>query len=99
MLQTPAEGIMPNNCSPNASEIAEKDLKDYNLKIKLCDRIVREYPDNEKSPKVLYQIAKIYEKEIGNIDKAVAVYQKVIDRYQGNSIVKSAQKRIKSLSK
>jgi len=82
-----------------AAKIARSDAKDYTLEIAQLDRLVTENPDYKDTPAALYQTGLIYEKDLKNPDKAAQVYQQVIDRYPGNSVIKDARKRLDSLMK
>jgi len=81
-----------------AASIAAKDKKDYELQIKMLDRLVAEYPDAEPSPQALFDSASISAEYLKDPDRAALKYQQLIDRYPGNSLVKKAEKAIKKLS-
>ena len=82
-----------------ASEIAQKDLKDFQRSANALERVASEYPSAKEAPKALLDEGGIYEEHLGNKDKAKEIYERVIGGYAGNSNVKTAQKRIESMSK
>ena len=82
-----------------AAEIAQKDLKDFLRAANALDRIATEDPTAKEAPKALLDEGAMYEEHLGNKDKAKEIYERIIGSYAGNSLVKTAQKRIESMSK
>ncbi|NLO92585.1 MAG: tetratricopeptide repeat protein [Elusimicrobia bacterium] len=82
-----------------ASEVAQKDIKDFKLSADALDRIAAEYPSSKEAPVALLDEGDIYSEHLGNKDKAKELYERVVGGYAGNSNAKTAQKRIDSLMK
>jgi TolA-binding protein len=80
-----------------AAEIAGSDLKDYNMQVSTYGVIAGSYPNHSNTPNVIYKMAYLYERQLDNPEKAIALYKKVISRYKGNSAAVQAQKRLDKL--
>lgn len=60
--------------------------------------LATKFPDYKKEPMVLYRIA-VCHKKLGNRDKAVEYFNRLMEKYPGDRIVNNAKKELASLSK
>ncbi len=60
--------------------------------------LMTKFPDYGKEPMVLYHVG-ICQKKLGNKDKARESFNRLLEKYPGDKIVKNAKKELASLSK
>ncbi len=80
--------------------IAKIKLKHYDAPLKAIEiyrRIDTEYPNS--SVNALWEIGRIYEKKLNDIEKAKAVYLELIENYPKSKEIESAKKRIGKIDK
>lgn len=82
----------------NAAETASK-LKEYAWAAEIYVRLAQECPESPKAPSALYSGARIYEKELENLDKAVEIYNQLAVQYPDHKLAKKAKSRVKSITK
>ncbi len=61
-------------------------------------QLLTKFPDYKKGPLVLYRIAFCY-KKLGNKDKALEYYTRLIEKYPNDNVIKEAKKEFASYSK
>jgi TolA-binding protein len=82
-----------------AAEIARKEVKDANLQVKLLEKIAGDYPNTVDAPRMLFEIAEIYERKLFDNKKALNYYKQIVNKYPGDSTANAARRKIKSLEK
>ena len=63
----------------------------------ICMQIVAEYPDDILADDALMQAAGLNEKQLDNKEKAMTLYQELLDKYPGSIYVPDARKRFRLL--
>jgi tetratricopeptide (TPR) repeat protein len=59
--------------------------------------VVKNYPDGIMADEALMQQASLNEKQLGNKQKAMALYQELLDKYPGSIFVPDARKKFRML--
>jgi tetratricopeptide (TPR) repeat protein len=67
--------------------------------IKIIELLLRHFPQSKNAPIYLYNKGKIYEEKIGNINKAISIYQQIIEIYPDHELAKSLAHYIPFLQK
>ncbi len=62
------------------------------------EQLLTKFPDYKKEPLVLFRVAYCY-KKLGNKDKALEYYNRLIEKYPSDNIVKEARKEFASFGK
>jgi len=70
-----------------------------NESIKLFDRLIKEYPNYDKTPHALFLKAFTYENYLGQIDSAKKYYQLFIEKYPQHPFTNDAQLSLQNLGK
>lgn len=70
----------------------------YNAAVGRFQQLLTKFPDYKKGPVVLYRIAFCY-KKLGNKDKALEYYTRLIEKYPNDNVIKEASKEFASFSK
>lgn len=70
----------------------------YRAAVTRFQQLLTKFPDYKKEPLVLYRIA-VCHKELGNMDKALEYYNRLVEKYPGDNVIKEAKKRFASNSK
>ncbi|MCX6305101.1 MAG: tetratricopeptide repeat protein [Bacteroidetes bacterium] len=63
----------------------------------LFQLLVKEYPDEILADEALMQAASLNEKQLNNKEKAMALYQELLDKYPGSIFVPDARKKFRAL--
>jgi TolA-binding protein len=66
---------------------------DTSLAIQSFEYVIREFPDNRKIPLALYKAGVAYQ-NLGDIDKANKLLQRVLQEYPGSSVSRLAYERL-----
>lgn len=78
------------------SNIAFK-KRDYELAVKLLERIPTEYKDGILVDNAIFKMAEIYEKRLGDDKKAMELYEKILFDHPGSLFTVEARKRFRKL--
>ena len=70
----------------------------YRAAVGRFEQLLTKFPDYRKEPLVVYRIAVCY-KKLGNKDKALEFYTRLIEKYPNDTIIKEAGKEFASYSK
>ncbi|HEY0651605.1 MAG TPA: tetratricopeptide repeat protein [Chryseosolibacter sp.] len=70
---------------------------EFDLSMKLLDRILKEYPDDILSDDAYFLQGEIYERQLKNKDKAMEIYREFLNRYPGSVYAAEARKRFRTL--
>lgn len=66
--------------------------------IDIVERLVNNYPDFDKNPVALFMIATfVYDEQLGDLEKARATYQRIVDNYPENPFARDAAIAIEQL--
>jgi tetratricopeptide (TPR) repeat protein len=72
--------------------------KDFAKSEEVCNKLVENYPDYSYTPTGMFMLANcIYDTEQHDLDKARAMYEKILKDYPDNEIVPSVEKSIEYL--
>jgi TolA-binding protein len=63
--------------------LCHQELEDWPSAIGALLRFQMEYPDDERARGISYQVATLYQDELGDYEAAIATYQKVLERGEG----------------
>jgi tetratricopeptide (TPR) repeat protein len=63
----------------------------------LFQLLVREYPDEVLADEALMQAAMLNEKQLNNREKAMSLYQELLDKYPGSIFIPDARKKFRAL--
>ncbi|MEI7724927.1 MAG: tetratricopeptide repeat protein [Bacteroidota bacterium] len=63
----------------------------------LFQQLVKEYPDEVLADEALMQAAMLNEKQLNNREKAMSLYQELLDKYPGSIFVPDARKKFRAL--
>jgi TolA-binding protein len=63
----------------------------------LFRQLVKEYPDEILADEALMQAALLNEKQLNNKEKAMTLYQQLLDKYPGSIFVPDARKKFRQL--
>lgn len=63
-------------------------IRDYGYADKRYNDVVARFPDSEWSPKSLYMLGWMYEREAGNLDSAIYYYGQLVERYPRSDYAK-----------
>lgn len=73
-------------------------LKNVDKSVELCDQLLDQYPDSKWSPRSLILLGSfVYEDVLNDTAQAHQAYQKLIDEYPNDSLVKDARVLIRCL--
>ena len=81
-----------------AAETADKRLKDLALQAAALEKILLVYPQTQKAPEVMYELAYALEKQ-GKNSQAVASYKRLVINYPTDKYADRAQSRLSRLEK
>jgi tetratricopeptide (TPR) repeat protein len=70
---------------------------EFDLAMKLLDRILKEYPDDILSDDAYFLQGEIFERQLKNKEKAMEVYREFLNKYPGSVYAAEARKRFRSL--
>lgn len=60
--------------------------------IELCDQMTKQYPDSKWAPRGLYLLGSfVYEKELGDLDKAREIYDRILTDYPDSELIESVE--------
>lgn len=71
--------------------------RNYEQTASLLNKIVEEYPEDIWADNALFQLAELYEQQLGDKEKAQALYEKMFIDYSGSSFAVEARKRYRIL--
>jgi len=74
-----------------------KKLKDYNKAADLFQLIVDNYPEEIRADNSLFELAKLYENELGDKAKAQVLYEKLFNDFSSSTFSIEARKRFRFL--
>ncbi len=72
-------------------------LRNYDKAIELYERIVENYPEEIRADNALFEMASLYENQLGNPEKAMEYYEKIFVEYSGSTFSIEARKRYRKL--
>jgi len=73
-------------------------LKDADKSTELCNRLVKEYPDSEWTPRALLYVGSfVYNDQLNDTAQAHVMFQRLIDDYPDSPLVEDAKKSIEFL--
>lgn len=70
----------------------------YQAALGRFQQVLTKFPDYKKEPMVLYRIA-VCHKKLGSKDKALEYYNRLIEKYPGDNVIKEAKKEFASFSR
>jgi tetratricopeptide (TPR) repeat protein len=73
--------------------------KEHDLAVQDYALYARRYPDNEKTPLVMFLVGYIYNNELHQIDSASAAYKRFLEKFPDNEMAPSAQFELSTLGK
>ena len=74
--------------------------KDVEKSGEICDKLMKDYPDYDKTPAGMFMMASfIYEDQLRDLDKARAMYERIIADYPESELIPSVQASLKNLGK
>ncbi|MDD5507928.1 MAG: tetratricopeptide repeat protein [Bacteroidales bacterium] len=82
----------------NAGNVA-MNLLDPRKAISIFDRILQNYPDNERIPHCLFLKAFIYENQLNQLGQAEMLYKEFLEKYPGHEFADDAELSLKNLGK
>lgn len=82
----------------NAGNVA-MNLLDPKKAISIFDRIMQNYPDNERFPHCLFLKAFIYENQLNQLGQAEMLYREFLAKYPGHEFADDAELSLKNLGK
>ncbi len=71
--------------------------KKYNLSIVPLEKITKNFSDDILADNAFYSLAKLYENELNNPQKAMEYYKKILTNYSGSIYVAESRKRFRAL--
>ena len=71
--------------------------REYEKAIEKYEEIVEKFPDEIRADNALFGLAEIYEVNIGNLEKAKELYEKIFLDYSGSTFAVEARKRFRKL--
>ncbi|MEL6988234.1 MAG: tetratricopeptide repeat protein, partial [Bacteroidota bacterium] len=74
-----------------------KKIKDYNKAAELFQQIVDNYPEEIRADNSLFELASLYENELGDKTKAQELYEKLFIDFSGSTFSIEARKRFRIL--
>lgn len=81
-----------------ALEVSVNTHQEPQASIDLMERLVTNYPDFDKNPVAMFMVATfIYDEQLGDLEKARATYQRIIDKYPNNAFARDAAIAIEQL--
>ena len=81
---------------------AEKEYIDHNnykAALTSYEKVVENYPESALASKSLYAMGWIYENNLNRNDKALEIYQKLVDNYSGTKYANDVKKKINEVNK
>jgi tetratricopeptide (TPR) repeat protein len=72
-------------------------LGEFEKSIGLLDRIIQDYGDDILADDAFFLRAEIYERQLGQKDKAMEIYREFLNKYAGSVYAAEARKRYRSL--
>ncbi|MAT56292.1 MAG: hypothetical protein CMN32_17615 [Saprospirales bacterium] len=72
-------------------------MRQYDKAIELYEKIVEQYPDEIRADNALFEMASLYENQLGDPDKAMSYYEKIFIEYSGSTFSIEARKRYRKL--
>jgi tetratricopeptide (TPR) repeat protein len=70
---------------------------EFDLSMKLLDRILKEYPDDILADDAYFLQGEIYERQLKNREKAMEIYREFLNKYPGSVFAAEARKRFRTL--
>lgn len=67
--------------------------------IQVFDRILNDYPEYEKAPQCMFLKGYVYENNLGDLQKAKAIYEEFLEKYPDDEFADDAEVSIKNLGK
>ncbi len=71
--------------------------RDYEMTAQLLQKIVDDYPEEIRADNALFMLAKLYENQLNDVDKAREYYEKLFIDYSGSTFAVEARKRFRTL--
>lgn len=75
------------------------DQKKWNEAVEYLQSLVDVYPGSALARKSLYTMGAIYQKQLNQLQKAINIYQELIEKYPDSKEAKSAKEQIKTIIK
>lgn len=72
-------------------------LRQYDKAIELYEKIVEQYHDEIRADNALFEMASLYENQLGDTEKAMNCYEKIFIEYSGSTFSIEARKRYRKL--
>ena len=74
--------------------------KDVEKSVEICDKLMKNYPDYDKTPAGMFMMASfIYEDQLRDLDKARAMYERILADYPESELIPSVQASLRNLGK
>lgn len=75
-----------------------KNLKKYDLTIKMYEQIIEKYPDELKADNSIFELGQLYEEIFNDKDKAIALYERLFLEYESSTLAIEARKKYRELN-
>jgi tetratricopeptide (TPR) repeat protein len=72
-------------------------LKDYALSVSMYEQIIEKYPEEIRADNALFELAQLEENQLGDLDRAMSLYEKIFIEYSGSTFAVEARKRYRQL--
>ncbi|MEJ2004224.1 MAG: tetratricopeptide repeat protein [Cyclobacteriaceae bacterium] len=72
-------------------------IGEFEKAVELLQQITDQYPDDLWGDDAFFTMAEIYEKDMGNLNKAMELYGEFLRKYRGSIYIVEARKRFRSL--
>ena len=74
--------------------------KDVEKSGEICEKLMKDYPDYDKTPAGMFMMASfIYEDQLSDLDKARAMYERILAEYPESELIPSVQASLRNLGK
>ncbi len=75
-----------------------KKQKKYDMAIDMYNRVLKNYPEELRADNSLFELAELYENQLGDIQKATKLYEKLFLEYPSSTLAIEARKKYRKLN-
>lgn len=76
---------------------AARGLQKYHEALRLYDKILREFPEDEKTVEVLFEKAFVHDENLNNTEEAKRIYTKIAEEYPEHRYGKNSKDRLATI--